>query len=262
MANFNTILVFIIVTFIKENTAQLSENRDDLLNWCLESRNHKSKPGKEDSLHEQCMPWRDHACCTEGVTVDVHELNMYNFTFDHCFGAVNKPMSSECRKHFTRDSCFYECEPNIGLWVVKTYRKIATERFFKVPLCASDCDAWFEACKDDYTCAYNWPRDFKFNKGHNSCKKESKCITYKEMYQSSKNFCENVWDNSWVYTSDDKPCMQMWFDVNTENPNREVAEYYIDQRFGPGALNFGVKTTSVSLLNQCLLFLGLISIFI
>ncbi|XP_054718220.1 folate receptor gamma-like [Uloborus diversus] len=228
-------LWFVLTAFSLVCTnAQLSNNKDDLLNWCLDSVNHKHKPGKEDDLHLQCVPWRDHACCTADVTVDLHETDLYNFTLDHCYDQLHVKMSKECRRHFNQNNCFYECEPNIGLWVVKTTRQIASERFYKVPLCASDCETWFNACKDDYTCAYNWPRDFKFSKGHNSCRKNSTCQKFEQVYLSAKDFCENVWDHSWKYVPDAEPCMRIWFNSSVGNPNRKVAEYFISERF-PGA---------------------------
>ncbi|GFT85496.1 folate receptor alpha [Nephila pilipes] len=245
------LILIVLFTFINTCLAQLSNNKDELLNWCLKSQSHKYKPGKEDSLHEQCLPWKDHSCCTEEVSVGVHESNMYNFTLDHCFSQSGINMSSQCRKYFNQNDCFYECEPHIGLWVVQAQRKIASERFYKVPLCASDCNAWFNACKNDLTCAYNWPRDFKFSKGRNSCK--DKCKTFRSFYSSAKEFCENVWDNSWLYTPDSEPCLHINFDGSSGNPNRKVAEYYIDKRLqtGQASSSFG---------NLWLHVLGLISL--
>ena len=69
----------------------------------------------------QCTPWKDHACCTANTTLDIHEINMYNFTFDHCQEEIGVPMSDACRKHFNQDNCFYECEPHIGFWVVEVF---------------------------------------------------------------------------------------------------------------------------------------------
>lgn len=247
-------ILIIFFTFIYASIGQLSNNKDELLNWCLKSQSHKYKPGKENSLHEQCFPWKDHSCCTEEISIDVHENNMYNFTLDHCFTQTRRNMSSQCRKYFNQNDCFYECEPHIGLWVVETKRKIASERFYKVPLCASDCNAWFNACKDDFTCAYNWPRDFKFSKGHNSCKDKAKCMTFKNIYTSAKEFCENVWDHSWLYTPDSEPCMHINFDGSSGNPNKKIAEYYIDKHLKRGQ-------ASCSIMNMWLFLLGLISLF-
>ncbi|KAF3847860.1 hypothetical protein F7725_020888 [Dissostichus mawsoni] len=37
---------------------------------------------------------------------------MYNFNWDHC-----GVMSDKCKKHFTQDTCFYECSPHLGPWI-------------------------------------------------------------------------------------------------------------------------------------------------
>uniref|UniRef100_A0A2L2Y0U5 Folate receptor beta n=1 Tax=Parasteatoda tepidariorum TaxID=114398 RepID=A0A2L2Y0U5_PARTP len=140
-------------------------------------------------------------------------------------------MSLPCKKHFIQDNCFYECEPHIGLWVVNTTRKISSERYFKVPLCSKDCDEWFKDCKNDYTCVYNWPREFKFQKGHNICPENSQCLTFSEMYKTAKDFCENVWDHSWKYTESEF-CMHIWFD-GVADVKKKVAEHYIDLALSP-----------------------------
>ncbi|KAL1123815.1 hypothetical protein AAG570_001586 [Ranatra chinensis] len=136
----------------------------------------------------QCTPWKNFSCCTHETTSDAHKLKLYNFNFEHC----PKKMSEECRKHFVRDLCFYECSPNIGPWIVKVNMKIRRERFFGVPLCQSDCDAWFSACVDDYTCTDNWARNFVWNSTGNQCPPNSQCMKFKDVFKTAKNFCEKV----------------------------------------------------------------------
>ncbi len=101
-------------------------------------------------------------------------------------------MSKECKRHFIQDLCFYECEPYVKPWVVKVKRSFAKERIFNVPLCASDCDQWWNSCKDDYTCASNWARDFNWTKGTNKCREGSECKRFEDIYSGSKEFCEKV----------------------------------------------------------------------
>lgn len=111
---------------------------------------------------------------------------------DHCEAQTNTRMSDECRRHFMQDLCFYECEPNVKPWVVKVNRTFAKERIFKVPLCASDCESWWNACKFDYTCAYNWARGFKWINGKNVCPQNSLCQPLYKVYDNAKQFCESV----------------------------------------------------------------------
>lgn len=35
-----------------------------------------------------------------------------------------------------------------------------------------------------------------------------------------------VWDHSWEFTYDHKPCMRIWFNGTLGNPNRATAEWY------------------------------------
>lgn len=212
----------------EESSAQLSKNRDELLNWCLDATYHKKEPGPEAKLFDQCTPWKDRSCCTENTTRDIHEKSLYNFNFNHCREETGHGMSEACLRHFRQDHCFYECEPNIGPWVQKDSKKMRKERFLNVPLCSSDCDSWWEACKDDLTCTDNWPVNMKFNSSGNHCPKGAKCQTFEKIYKTAKDFCEKVWNYSWKYT-ENGACMRIWFNGSAGNPNRRVAEVYVDQ---------------------------------
>ncbi|XP_037089858.1 folate receptor beta-like [Pollicipes pollicipes] len=202
---------------------QLTTNLDTMLNWCLDGRHHKTRPGPEDQLHQECTPWRERACCTANTTRHLHTSNLYGFSYDHCPG---KRMSAQCRRHFVRDLCFHECSPNIGPWVAKVDMKIRNERFFKVPLCASQCIDWYEDCKHDFTCTDNWSRNFRWKNGTNHCPAGAQCFTFAEVYGNAQRFCETVWDHSWKYTEDDQPCMQIWFQSARGNPNEAVARLH------------------------------------
>lgn len=113
----------------------------------------------------------------------------------------------------------------LKLLKIQVNQKIRNERFVDVPLCASDCNSWFQDCADDYTCTDNWPLNFEWIPGKgNRCPVGSTCTTFLKMYGTSARFCEKVWDHSWKYTPDNKPCMRLWFDPSNGNPNDEVAE--------------------------------------
>lgn len=70
------------------------------------------------------------------------------------------------------------------------YRK---ERFYQVPLCESDCEAWFLACQNEYTCTDNWMRNFIWEKGvGNKCLPGTECRSFKKVYKTATNFCQRV----------------------------------------------------------------------
>lgn len=66
------------------------------------------------------------------------------------------------------------------------------ERFYKVPLCKSDCDVWFESCRYDFTCADNWFNSFKWDKNGNSCMPGRECLKFEDIFNNATNFCEAV----------------------------------------------------------------------
>lgn len=90
---------------------------DGLLHTCLEGAKHKIEPGPESELFRQCTPWKKRSCCTNETAQSLHGNGHYNFQYDHCPHIKN--MSSDCRRHFIQDTCFYECSPNVGPWLVK-----------------------------------------------------------------------------------------------------------------------------------------------
>nr|CAD7432166.1 unnamed protein product [Timema monikensis] len=222
-------LVIFLLVGLTTVLSQLSSDPEQLLDWCLDGKHHKNKPGPEGELYKQarrgyfaCVPWSDRSCCTFNTTHLTHHGSPYNFNFNHCSHVKN--MSEECRRHFIQDSCFYECSPNVGPWVVKVEMKTRNERFVHVPLCSSDCEAWFEACIDDYTCTDNWVRNFKWAGGTNQCHPGSECRTFQETFETAENFCHKVWDESWEVTPDELACMRIWFDGSKGNPNDNVAK--------------------------------------
>uniref|UniRef100_A0A493SVL6 Folate receptor-like domain-containing protein n=1 Tax=Anas platyrhynchos platyrhynchos TaxID=8840 RepID=A0A493SVL6_ANAPP len=88
--------------------------KDPLLNVCMDAKHHKTKPGPEGTLHGQCAPWKDNACCTANTSSEAHrdQSYLYNFNWNHC-----GVMPPKCKRHFIQDTCLYECSPNLGPWI-------------------------------------------------------------------------------------------------------------------------------------------------
>ena len=51
----------------------------------------------------------------------------------------------------------------------------------RVPICSKYCDDWFEACKDDMTCAQDWLNGFNFTSNVYSCPTSSTCRPFSEV---------------------------------------------------------------------------------
>lgn len=229
--------------------SQRSFDPEKLKHWCINGTDHKHEPGPESQLYKQCTPWKTHACCTEDTTKDIHNNERrYGINRNHC----PERLSEKCDKHFMQDFCFYDCEPNLGPWVVAVNQTRRKERIINVPLCASDCNQWFSDCENDYTCVKNWIRDFRRENGNNICPVNQPCKTFKEIYHNASTFCETVWDGSWKYTPNDQPCMRLWFNGSTGNPNELVRNYRIEQLVA--------LWNSGNMISSSLLTLGLSSI--
>lgn len=140
---------------VSRNLGKLREGDHEV---CHLNYFHKDEPGPEPDAFTECHPWKDNACCTHG-TVETHlklkESYGKEYHWDRC-----GPLSPECERFFVQEACFYECDPNAGL-----YRKYAPSIFNEsdpdhnewqmhgMPIKASYCDAWFTACRKDKFCA-------------------------------------------------------------------------------------------------------------
>lgn len=207
-------MVIVAVTFLI--LCIESATVDELLNKCISSNSHKNVPAKEGKAmeSEHCTPWQNRSCCTWNTTQDIDRdgvLSLYNIVLDQC-PKQQTVMSEKCKQHFKRDTCFYECSPNLGPWIVDMAlpKKTRKDRFLAVPLCKADCDLWYSDCSEDYTCNDNWAKNWNWtNKGTpQMCTKQ--CKKFKEYFASAKTFCENLFDGSYAYhAKDDGECMNL-----------------------------------------------------
>lgn len=211
---------------IASSQAVTDKEIDEFLDICIDSKYHRSKPGPEADVFNKkfhCTPWKGHACCTANTTFNIQEdgaLSLYNMHWDQC----NTTMSPKCRRYFEIDTCMYECSPYMKPWITvdPNSKKTRKERFTNVPMCKSDCDAWFDACKDDLTCSDNWGNYKTWNWKTGMCKME--CKTFKDYFGDPEKFCNKIFNFSWKYTEgkagDD--CMTLWPN-GTTNINENVA---------------------------------------
>ena len=205
-----------------DQAAAVSEKVVNFLDRCVATDYHKRKPGPEMDVQE-CVPWRAHTCCTKNTTDAIKRngvVTLYNSMWERC-----GKFSKKCKDYFIKCACFYSCSPNLSPWIVKCdiAEKARSERIMKVPLCSDDCDGWFEACKDDYTCSDNWGETQKCSKQGNQCKLA--CKRFKDYFKKPVTFCNKIFNDSFVYTDgvQGKDCMTLWPDSNLRDLNRELA---------------------------------------
>lgn len=193
---------------------------------CMRGKFHKTIPGPEENL-QTCSHFSDKACCTNDTAASLRDDDaLYGFNYSHC-----APMSKECQNFFLQNNCFYECSPNVWPWlsaVDSSYRK---ERYHNVPLCAGNCNAWWDACRLQQTCVTTWSTGFTWKNKVNECPEGSKCRSFEQVYKNATFFCENVWgpnDYKVVDNGDaNKPCIEFIF--HQSNPNKKTADFYAKQ---------------------------------
>ena len=112
--------------------------------------------------------------------------------------------------------CFYNCDP-----VVERFAVGEDVQIYRLPVCASYCDEWFDACKDDYTCAVNWVVRFfiYIETGQNVCPPNHTCRTFAEVYGNGKGLCNNMFGITFIYSEDKDNCTVLNFPTNLPNPN-------------------------------------------
>ena len=84
-------------------------------------------------------------------------------------------LEKECERYIKHEECFYLCEPNPIKW------HTSGGGVKGVPICADYCDKWFDACKNDMTCAEDWLEHFIITSGQNICRADCKCLKFSEV---------------------------------------------------------------------------------
>jgi len=124
-------------------------------------------PVKENDKFTECHPWKDAACCKHG-TIETADNLLHGYGEKYRWDRCGK-LSQECERFFVQEACFYECEPAAGLYRAnpksQTIADILGRRLYnasahpdgswkmeKMPIKASYCNAWMDACKNDMFC--------------------------------------------------------------------------------------------------------------
>ena len=160
---------------------------------CLTGEFHKASPGPETKEYKACLAYKDKTCCTAEFTKQLARspVKIGNFSWNTC----SKPLSPKCEAYMKEVECFYQCSPNVGY-----FKGAYKGSFTGVPVCSTFCNAWFDACKSDQTCAKNWITGFDLNAyKENKCKPTSTCKTFSEVYGNAEGLCQEMWGASFKY---------------------------------------------------------------
>ncbi|KAM8818039.1 sperm-egg fusion protein Juno [Rhynchonycteris naso] len=230
---------------------------DKSLGVCMKAKHHKREPSPEDQLYEECIPWKDNACCTANTSWNAHRdvSLLHNFSLNHC-----GLMMPDCQKHFIQAICFYECSPNLGPWIQQVGRLSwgaapceQEEQILDAPLCREDCDQWWADCLTSYTCKSNWHGGWDWSRGKSRCPAGARCHPFRHYFPTPADLCEKIWSNSFKASPECRNsgrCLQKWFEPSQGNPNVAVAHHFASP--GPS------WELSCTLLAACL-FLSLLS---
>ncbi|KAF1744574.1 hypothetical protein MXB_1951 [Myxobolus squamalis] len=163
---------------------------------CIDSIHHKLYPTPEKTSDlGMCSDWAEQSCCSKEIAQNISNSNeeyFSNVPFNQCPEIKNLSRNCNTRNHFIDDLCLYHCGSMFDPWIVSVGTgKIRTQRIKNIPLCKKDCDEWFDACKDDFTCSLTWyPSTFNKVNGESMCK--SACKTFKEYHENAQKFCETI----------------------------------------------------------------------
>lgn len=203
---------------------------------CLTGPKHKEKPTPEDKTYVACHAYMNRSCCTADFTRQFLQSPITKV--DDTYWNLCGNLSQKCESFMTDIECFYRCSPLSINWENPNY----PSSFLRVPVCGEFCDAWFEACKDDMTCAEggDWITGFHWSDSReNSCKANNSCTTWKEVYGDGKGLCEKQWGKSFEYGSDKDKCLQLRFEEGQQNNNEAVVKKIFGSKVTGGSTRIG-----------------------
>ena len=225
---------------------------------CLTGTFHKLNPGPETSDYKACHAYKDKTCCTAAFTNQLAVTpiaKIGNFSWLTC---RQRSLSKQCEDFMREVECFYQCSPNVGYW-----KGQFRGSFVGVPICSSFCDSWFDACKDDLTCAKNWITDFDYDQnGNNLCKSSATCSKFSDIYKNGSGLCNAMWGTSFKYTVSTKPndCMHLTGINNGTDPNILKKNTLVSERYHsvysgsiPHTVSHGVLAITVLIGSFCTL---------
>ncbi|KYO25072.1 retbindin [Alligator mississippiensis] len=159
---------------------------------CLPGGKHKARPSPESSLG-LCQAYAHNACCSPETAAEISTTGARDVAWDCC-----GPLSSSCARYLQQLECFYRCSPGAAHWLHPEH----PTALHRAPLCRDFCQQWYNACRDDLTCAQDWVRDWRWGPEGNNC--TGGCAPYSQMYRDGQDLCETIWGDAFV--TEDPPC--------------------------------------------------------
>lgn len=218
---------------------------------CVLSHNHKDTPSPEPLLNGECRQWRNNSCCMPETNTHLFgsEARKTKFQHNHC-GEMTEQCLVLMYRQWCLYQCdpylepwiINRKEPNTTALPATTLspttvqpllnssedmfsqldyetlnelsiRVKKSHRLSNVPLCRSDCDYWWNACKQELTCTNNWYDGFEWEMGidgswHNVCKNTTDaCKPISSWFSSSQEFCEGIFQGDYQVVDQKDICI-------------------------------------------------------
>jgi len=161
-----------------------------------------------------CGPERDHL-----ITHNDPAAPFLGYNWTAC-----GPVSPQCEQFFIQQACYFECDPYQAAWANPVFDQPAT--FYGVPICASYCDSWFEACQAELTCTVEWIVGMTAVNNSDgtitgyTCPPQSQCANISSAYNNGRGLCDMMFGSYYHYTEDTNNCVS--WDFTGSNPNQNV----------------------------------------
>lgn len=157
-------------------------------------------------------------------------------------------LSDKCEKFFVEEGCFYECDKNMGKWRKHTDCKdsVGEDNGWQIegmPIKASYCNDWYEACKEDKFCEGPTKNFFELP----TCNTTTSCKRFGDIYKDGKDVCEVMWGGSFKYETDETKAYVMTFKEGEENPNNKI---FTDRKY-PETCKGHEVNTSIAVSDGC-----------
>ena len=165
---------------------------------CITHPHVKDHPSPESSIAKAaCGRYSALSCCT---SITVAHVDQANATDLENSWPICRDVSDNCSRYLRANNCFYSCDPYLGPWNVSFIGHL-----YRLPVCASYCDEWFEACKSDSTCSSDWLSSTIG--GQKNCNGSQACRTFAETFTNGKNMCNSIWSDQYAYDQDNNNCI-------------------------------------------------------
>jgi len=258
---------------------------------CKLSHNHKPFPSAEPNLNGECRQWRNNSCCSSDTSKKIHNLHgKSSFNHQHCgrlsdqclvkmfrqwclyqcdpyldqwivnYTEPEDTTFSDSDSYSSHNSSSEESDSGVlgdldlaQIQEITNYYREHSHRLNLVPLCQSDCDTWWTACKKELTCTNNWYKGFTWEQGydgqwHNLCKDESPeaCKPIDNWFDNSRDFCEGIFPGDYRVVSDADVCISFMKPEFNYNASKGTNSTKVEEEWIGGAI--AAVVCSVSLL--------------